>query len=91
MLGHGPLTKNVKLRAAHAPGMTGMFSLPPTSTETASQRSRHASRHVHHARVMMHVMSGSLTCGGVENVPGIPGACATRNLPLAKFLYIHSA
>ena len=26
-------------------------------------------------------MSGSLTCGGGENVPGIPGACATRNFP----------
>ena len=24
-------------------------------------------------------MSGSLTSGGGENVPGIPGACATRN------------
>ena len=31
---------------------------------------------------VMHVpwcMSGSLTSGGRENVPGIPGACATRN------------
>ena len=25
------------------------------------------------------ITSGSLTCGGGENVPGIPGACATRN------------
>ena len=24
-------------------------------------------------------MSGSLTCCGGENIPGIPGACATRN------------
>ena len=34
------------------------------------------------ARAGPHVpwcMSGSLTCGGGENVPGIPGACAARN------------
>ena len=55
MLHHGPLTRNTKLRVAHAPGMSGMFSPPPTSKETASQRSRHASRHVHHARAVMHV------------------------------------
>ena len=33
---HGPLTRNVKLRVAHAPGMPGTFSPPPTSKETAS-------------------------------------------------------
>ena len=33
----------------------GTFSPPPTSTETVSQRYRHASRHVRHARAMMHV------------------------------------
>ena len=63
--------------------MPGPFSQPPTSMETASQRSRHASRHVRHARaVMTHVpwcMSESLTRGGGENIPGIPGACASRN------------
>ena len=35
-----------------------------------------------HGTCVTHVpwcMSGSLTCGGGENVPGIPGACATRN------------
>ena len=32
-----------------------MFSPPPTSKETASERSRHASRHVRHARAVMHV------------------------------------
>ena len=31
------------------------FSPPPTSKETASQRSRHAPRHVRHARAVMHV------------------------------------
>ena len=37
---------------------------------------------MHHGTCVMHVpwcMSGSLTRGGGENVPGIPGACATRN------------
>ena len=37
---------------------------------------------MHHGTCVAHVplcMSGSLTRGGGENVPGIPGACATRN------------
>ena len=37
---------------------------------------------MHHGTCFTHVpwcMSGSLTSGGEENVPGIPGACATRN------------
>ena len=37
---------------------------------------------MHHGTCMPHVpwcMPGSLTCGDGENVPGIPGACATRN------------
>ena len=41
------------MRIAHALGMSGTFS--PSSKETASYRSRHASRHVRHARVVMHV------------------------------------
>ena len=52
---HGPLTRYVKLQVAHAPGMSGTFSPPPTSMKTAFYRSRHASRHVRHARVVMHV------------------------------------
>ena len=51
----GPLTRYVKLRVVHAPGMQGTFSPPPTSKETASKRSRHASRHVRVARAVMHV------------------------------------
>ena len=43
---HGPLVRYVELRVAHALGMPGTFSPPP--------RSRHASRHVRHARAMMH-------------------------------------
>ena len=37
---------------------------------------------MHYGTCVTHVpwwMSGSLTRGGGENVPGIPGACATRN------------
>ena len=37
---------------------------------------------LHHGTCVTHVpwcMSGLLTCGVGENVPGIPGACATRN------------
>ena len=37
---------------------------------------------MHHGTCVTHVpccMSGSLTCGGGENVPGIPGACASHN------------
>ena len=37
---------------------------------------------MHHGTCVKHVpwcMSGSLTNGGREKVPGIPGACATRN------------
>ena len=52
---HGPLTRYSKMRVAHAPGMPGPFSPPPTSNESASYRSQHASRHVRHARVVMHV------------------------------------
>ena len=33
---HGPLTRYVKLWVAHALGMPGTFSPPPTSEETAS-------------------------------------------------------
>ena len=38
---------------------------------------------MHHGTCVTHVpwcMSGSLTCGGGENVPGIPGACASAIL-----------
>ena len=35
-LSNGTLTRYVKLRVVHAPGMPGTFSPPPTSKETAS-------------------------------------------------------
>ena len=52
---HRLLTRYVKSRAAHAPGMSGTFSPPPTSNETASWWSQHTSRHVRDARAVMHV------------------------------------
>ena len=70
---HGLLTKYVKLRVAHAPGMPGTFSPPPTSKEIAG---------MHHGTCVTHVpwcMSGSLNCSGGENVPSILRVCATRN------------
>ena len=46
---------------------------------------------MHHGTCVMHVpwcMSGSQTCGGGENIPGIPVACATHNATtqIAKFM-----
>ena len=69
-------TRCTKLRVVYAPGMPGTFSPPPTSKETASLRSQHASRHVRHARVVMHVRIANPRWWG--KVPGIPGACVTR-------------
>ena len=66
---YGPLARYVNLRVAHAPGMPGTYSPPPTSKGTASCRSRHASRHVHDARAVMHV--------GIAN-PRWPGKRSRR-------------
>ena len=52
---NGSLTRYVKLQVAHMPGMPATYSPPPTSKETANQRSQHASRHVRDARTVMHV------------------------------------
>ena len=48
ILPNGPLIRWLCMRRE-------CFPLPPTSKETASWRSRHASRHVRHARAVMHV------------------------------------
>ena len=48
-----------------------------TLTETASQRSRHASRYVRDARAVMHVGIANLRWRRKRS--GIPGACATHN------------
>ena len=76
---YGPLTRYVKLWVAHARGMPGTFSPPPL------QRKRLVNDPgMHHGTCVTHVpwcMTGSLTHGDGENVPGTPGACATRNFP----------
>ena len=72
-----PLDRYVKLRIAHAPGMSGTFSPPPRVSDPG----------MHHGTCVTHVpwcMPGSQTSGFLwrrwrGNVPGIPGACATRN------------
>ena len=74
---HGLPVRYVKLLVTHAPGMPGMFT-PPR---------RFSDPDMHHGTCVTHVswyMPGSLTSGFLwnrwrENVPGIPGACATRN------------
>ena len=70
----GLLTRYANLRIAHAPGT---FCAAPTSKETAGKRSRHASQHVPGARAVMHVGIAHPRWRG--NIPGITGACATRN------------
>ena len=74
---HGPLARCVKLWVAHEPGMLGTLS-PPLRVSDPD---------MHHGTCVTHVswcMLGSLTSGFLwgrwrENVPGIPGACTTRN------------
>ena len=76
-INNGPLIRYVKLRVAHAPGMPGTFSPLSNSMETVV-----SDPGMHHGTCVTHVpwcMSRSLTRGGGENVPGIPGAWATRN------------
>ena len=66
---HGPLTRYAKLRVTHA---CHRLKRKPLVSDPG----------MHHDTCVTHVpwcMSGSLTCGGGENVPGIPGACATHN------------
>ena len=76
-LWNGPFARYVKLRVAHAPGMPWTFS-PVADFKTKPLVSDPG---MHHGTCVTHVswcMSGSLTRDGGENVPGIPGACATR-------------
>ena len=75
---YGPLTRCAKLRVAHAPGSRERF--PRRRLERKLLVSDPG---MHRGTCVTHVpwcMSGSLTRGDGENVPGIPGACATRNL-----------
>ena len=57
---HGPLTRNVNLRVAHAPGLPGTFSPPPLVSDPG----------MHHGTCATHVpwcMPGSLTSGFLWN------------------------
>ena len=70
---YGPLTRYARLRSALAPGMPRhRLQRKPLVSDPG----------MHHGTCVKYVpwcLSGSLTSGGGENVPGIPGACATRN------------
>ena len=77
IISHEPLTRYVKLRVAHAPGMPGTVSRHQLQRELLV-----SDPGMHHDTCVTHVpwcLSGSLTRGGGENVPGIPSACATCN------------
>ena len=69
---HGPIARYVKLRPAYAPGKHGTFSPPPTSKETASKRSLHASQHVREARAVMHVGIANPRWAGKKTLPVFP-------------------
>ena len=77
IVSHGPVAKHIKLQIAHAPGMPGTFSPPP----------RVSGPDLHNYTCVTPLSwwrPGSLTSGFLwsrwprKNVPGIPGACATR-------------
>ena len=74
---HGPLTRYVKLRVAHAQWMPG--TSPPPPPRRLRRKPLVNDPGMHHGSCVTHVpwcMSVSLARGGGENVPGIPGACA---------------
>ena len=74
---NGPLARYVKVSVAHAPGMLGMFP-----RHRFQRKPLVSDPGMYHGTCVTRVpwcMSGSLTCNGGENVPGVPGACATRN------------
>ena len=74
---HGPLTRYVTLWLAHVPGMPGAFP-----RHRFQRKPLVSDPGMHHGTCDKHVpwcMSGWPTGGGDENVPGIPGAYATRN------------
>ena len=84
-----PLTRSVIFRVAHAPGIPGTFSPPRLQRKPLV-----SDPSMHHSTCVTHVpwcMSGSLTHGGWEKVPG---ACATLNFayllrgPLSKPIVI---
>ena len=78
---HGPLSRYVKLRVAHSPGMPGIFP-----RHRLQRKPLVSDPGMHYGTCATHVpwcMLVSLINGGGENVPGINGACAT-----SKFTYL---
>ena len=89
---HGPLTRYLQLRVAHAPGMLGKFTRHRLKRKplvsypdmhhgtyvTAIWQEAHASCQIAAAQLPW-CIPGSLTRGGGENVPDILGAWATSN------------
>ena len=67
---YGPLARYMKLRVVHVPGMSGTFS-PPLRMSDPWRTCRGACRD--------RKLAVSFEVSGGENVPGIPGACTTRN------------
>ena len=71
---HRPLTRYVKSRVAHAPGMPGIFF-----RNRLQRKPLVSDPGMHNGTCVTHVpwcMSRSFTRNCGENVPGIPGACA---------------
>ena len=71
---NGPLTRYVKLRVR--------MRRERLSRHQLQRKPLISNPGMHHGTCVTHIpwcMSGSLTCGGRGNVPGIPGACTTRN------------
>ena len=76
-LTHGPLTRYVKLRVAHAPGMPGTFS----PDGRIQRRPLVSDPGMHHGTCVTHVpwcMSESLTRGAGENVPAFSAHAHTQ-------------
>ena len=73
VLSNGPLTRFVKLRVTHAPGMPGTFSPPTRVSDPGIHHGtcRHACRD--------RKLAVSYEVGGGENVSGISGGCATHS------------
>ena len=86
---HGPLTRYVKLRVAHAPGMPGTFS------RHRLQRKRLVSDPgMHHGTCVAYVpwcMSGSLNHGGWETFPEFPAYAQPAVLRIRQQTHIISA
>ena len=80
----GPLTKKLRKIVGCACAWNAGNVPPPPPLPPRHQRKTLVSDHsMHHGTCVTHVpcyMSGSLTRGGGENVPGIPGAFATHSL-----------